>query len=153
MPPPKLVGGPILVDGEDPAPIVRACVVGAMPRLATRSSFPFVDTTLRWRSAADVVAMCSIAGGTLGAWSHRRRWLGLWVKIDGATWVAMLLIRRLRVESGSWAASSFALATLANVTERACVFMPWGSGLWLCLPKCRHRCAQALPLGRWRRSC
>lgn len=66
--------------GEDPVPTVIACAVGAVA---------VVGRTLRWRSAADVSAMRTIAGGRFGAWHRcragrpRRRWEDPWAEAAG----------------------------------------------------------------------
>lgn len=69
-------------------------------RLAERSACSVVERLLRWRSAADVSVMRSIAGGRLGAWSRRRvgrprgRWEDLRVKAAGESWLAEIPARR-----------------------------------------------------------
>lgn len=59
----------------DPVTMVVTCAGSAVARLAARSICSLVGPAIHWRSASDVAAMLSLAGGPLGA-GHRQRLVG-----------------------------------------------------------------------------
>lgn len=58
--------------GEHPAPDIAACAVSGISAWISRRDCSIAGRAIRWRSAADRVAMSHLTGGRLGPWSRHR---------------------------------------------------------------------------------